>query len=172
MVLRGKLDVLQGLILDAQLAADAEGASGLVGDLEEAMALVRRMVSSEVMDQPLGDWQLMGLSPAEIRRASHHTFELFKVPFMYPSVRQGDVVARLYLCRAVAREAELACYHAFPVSSPADAADAGERADLKLALNRLSSAFYVMQCKFVGGHYGVSKKPGPLRGWKPPAKSA
>lgn len=172
MVLRGKLDVLQGLILDAQLAADAEGASGLVGDLEEMMTLVRRLVSCEVMGQPLGDWTLMGLSAAEIRRASHHTYELFQVPFMYPSVRQGDVVSRLYLCRAFAREAELACYHAFPVLSPADPADAGERADLKLALNRLSSAFYVMQCKFVGGHYGTSKKPGPLRGWKPPAKSA
>jgi ethanolamine utilization cobalamin adenosyltransferase len=89
---------------------------------------------------------------------------------MYPSVRQGDVVARLYLCRAFAREAELACYQAFPVRSPADAGDPGERADLKLALNRLSSAFYVMQCKFVGGHYGIGKKPGPLRGWRPPAK--
>lgn len=172
MILRGKLDVLQGLILDAQMAAEAEDASGLVGDLEETMALVRKMVSCEVMDLPLGDWRLLGLGSEEIRYASHHTWELFQVPFMYPSVRQGEVVARLYLCRAFAREAELACYQAFPVRTPAEAGDPGERADLKQALNRLSSAFYVMQCRFVGGHYGASKKPGPLRGWKPPAKSA
>ncbi len=171
MVLRGKLDVLQGLILDAQIAAEAEGASGLVGNLEETIDLVRRMLSCEVMDTPLGDWKLLGLGADEIRRASHHTYELFQVPFMYPSIRQGEVVARLYLCRAFAREAELACYQAFPVRSPADPEDAGERSDLKQALNRLSSAFYVMQCKFVGGHYGVGKKPGPLRGWRPPAKS-
>lgn len=172
MVLRGKLDVLQGLILEAQIAAEAEGASGLVGELEEAMALCRRLLSCEVMDQSLGDWRIMGLGSDEIRYASHHTHELFAVPFMYPSVRQGDVVARLYLCRAFVREAELACYAAFPVRSPADPDDAGERVDLKLALNRFSSAFYIMQCKFVGGHYGVGKKPGPLRGWRPPAKNA
>lgn len=167
MVLRGKLDVLQGLVLDAQLAAEREGASGLVGDLEELMTLVRRMVSCEVLDQPLGEWRLMGLGADEIRHASHHTYELFHVPFMYPSIRQGDVVARLYLCRAYARDAELACYHAFPVSSPADPSDPGERVDLKQALNRISSALYVMQCKFVSGRYGIAKKPGPLRGWKP-----
>lgn len=171
MVLRGKLDVLQGLILDAQRVADDEGASGLVGDLEDAMALCRQIVSAEVMDTPLKPWLIGGLGPDELRHASHHTFELYGVPFMYPSIHQGEVVARLYLCRAAAREAELACYQAFPVPSAVDPGDAGERPDLKLALNRLSSAMYVLQCKFVGGHYGVRRKPGPLKGWRPPAKA-
>jgi ethanolamine utilization protein EutL len=172
MVLRGKLDVLQGLILDAQRVADEEGASGLVGDLEDVMALCRQMVGAEVMDTPLAPWQIAGLDPDAIRHASHHTFELYGVPFMYPSIHQGEVVARLYQCRAAAREAELACYQAFPVpTSATDPGDGGERADLKLALNRLSSALYVMQCKFVGGHYGVRRKPGPLKGWRPPAKA-
>lgn len=164
MVLRGKLDLLQGLVLDAQLAASEEGVSGLVGDLEEAMALLRRMVGCEVLDQPLPPFRLCGLEPEEIRTASHRTYELYGVPFMYPSVHQGRIVARLYLARAHAREAELAAYQAFP---PADGGP-GERADLKLALNRLSSAIYLMQCKYVGGHYGAPRRPGPVRGWRPP----
>ncbi|MFO0573147.1 MAG: ethanolamine utilization microcompartment protein EutL [Polyangia bacterium] len=171
MVLRGKLDVLQGLILDAQRVADDEGASGLVGDLEDAMALCRQIVGAEVMDTPLAPWQIGGMGPDELQRASHRTYELYGVPFMYPSIHQGEVVARLYLCRAGAREAELACYQAFPVPSATDPGDGGERTDLKLALNRLSSALYVLQCKFVGGHYGVRRKPGPLKGWRPPAKA-
>jgi ethanolamine utilization protein EutL len=153
--LRGKLDTLQGLILEAQCAADAGGARGLVGELGEALELSRKMVGAEVTGKPLPPWKLGGLDPAELRWASHHTHELFGVPFMFPSVRQGPVVAHLYTARAYAREAELALYAAFP--------EAGERADLKLALNRLSSALYLMTTKYV-----ASQRRGPVKGWKPP----
>jgi ethanolamine utilization protein EutL len=159
MALRGKLDTLQGLLLDAQVAADAEGARGLVGELGEALDLTRALVGSEVTGKPLPPWKLLGLDPPDIRRASHRTFELYGVPFMYPSVHQGPVVARLYLARAYAREAELKLYGAFAE---------GERSDLKLALNRLSSAIYVMTTKYVGGHYpGERRRLGPVKGWKP-----
>ncbi|MCU1280705.1 MAG: hypothetical protein JWM53_4251, partial [bacterium] len=68
----------------------------------------------------------------------------------------------LYTARAYAREAELALYLAF--------ASADERADLKLAMNRLSSALYLMTIKYVGGKYaGEHLRPGPVKGWKPPA---
>ena len=43
---------------------------------------------------------------------------------MFPSVRQGPVVAALYTARAYAREAELALYLGVP-------GDADERADLE-----------------------------------------
>jgi ethanolamine utilization cobalamin adenosyltransferase len=78
---------------------------------------------------------------------------------MFPSVRQGPVVARLYTARAYAREAELAAYVAFPDDA---------RADLKLALNRLSSALYLMTVKYLAGRYGGSERKGPVKGWKPP----
>jgi ethanolamine utilization cobalamin adenosyltransferase len=159
MALRGKLDTLQGLLLDAQLAADGEGAGDLVGELAEALELTRQVVGCEVMDRPLGAWKLAGFSPDEIRRASHRTWEMYGVPFMFPSVRQGPVVAKLYLARAYAREAELKLHAAFP--SPE------ERADLKLALNRLSSALYLMTAKYVGGRYRARRNVGPVKGWKP-----
>lgn len=162
--LRGKLDTLQGMLLDAQCAADDDGARGLVGELGQALELCRSLVGAEVMGTPLPAWTLLGMSPAEIRTASHKTWELYGVPFMFPSVRQGPVVARLATARAYAREAELAAYTAFPGDD--------ERADLKLALNRLSSALYLMQCKYVGDRYpGENRRPGPVKGWKPPAAS-
>jgi ethanolamine utilization protein EutL len=162
--LRGKLDTLQGLILAAQHVAAGEKVGGLVGDLQEALDLTRRLVGCEVTGQPLGEVRLLGLTAAELRHASHHTIELYGVPFMLPSVRQGGVVAALYLCRAYTREAELAAYGAF--------AD-GERDDLKLALNRLSSALYVMSCMYVGGRYHGGRRPvGPVEGWRPPARGA
>jgi ethanolamine utilization cobalamin adenosyltransferase len=81
---------------------------------------------------------------------------------MIPAVRHGPVVAALALARAYAREAELAAYTAF--------AD-GERDDLKLTLNRLSSALYLMTCMYVGGRYHGGRRPvGPVEGWRPPSK--
>jgi ethanolamine utilization protein EutL len=160
MLLRGKLDTLQGLLLDAQCAADADGARGLVGELGEALELARALVGAEVTDRALAPWKLGGLDAPALRHASHHTLELFGVPFMFPSVRQGPVVARLYTARAYAREAELALHAAFP--------DGDERADLKLALNRLSSALYLMTVKYLAGRVGGVKRPGPVKGWKPP----
>ncbi len=161
MDLRGKLDLLEGAIFDAQVAADSEGARDLVGELEESLALVRRIVGAEVTGRPLGEWKLAGMEPAQIRHASHHTQELYGVPFMYPSVRHGIVVAKLYLARASAREAERALLRALP-----------ERADLLLALNRLSSLLYVLTCKYVGGRYDLGRKPvGPVKGWRPPPRA-
>jgi ethanolamine utilization cobalamin adenosyltransferase len=167
--LRGKLDTLQGLLLDAQCAADADGARGLVGELGEALELARAIVGAEVTGRPLPAWKLSGLSPTELRYHSHHTHELYGVPFMFPSVRQGPVVARLYTARAYAREAELALYLAFP--EPPGALEASDRGDLKLALNRLSSALYLMTIKYVAGRYaGEHRRPGPVKGWKPPTR--
>lgn len=158
MDLRGKLDLLEGHLLDAQIAADDAGVRDLVGDLEESLALVRSIVGAEVTGRPLGDFTLGGMDAARIRWASHHTQELFGVPFMYPSVRHGAPVAKLYLARAMAREAERALLRALP-----------GRADLLVPLNRLSSYLYVLTCKLAGGRYESGRRPvGPVRGWKPP----
>jgi ethanolamine utilization protein EutL len=161
MDLRGKLDLAEGYLLDAQIAANADGMRNLVGELEEALALVRRVVGAEVTGRPLGAFVLGGMDPARIRWASHHTFELYGVPFMYPSIRHGAPVAKLYLARAGAREAERALLRALP-----------DRADLLLALNRLSSYLYILTCKAAGGRYGGRRPVGPVRGWKPPGGGA
>jgi len=112
---------------------------------------------------------LFGLGADEIRDATHHTLELYGVPFMYPDVRQGPVVAKLGLARAVAREAEVATLLAFPPAGGLVTA-APARADLAHALNRISSALYLLTCRYVAGLYPGARRPlGPVRGWKPPA---
>ncbi len=50
-VARGKLDLLQSALLDAQVAADADGARGLVGELGEILELARALVGAEVTDR-------------------------------------------------------------------------------------------------------------------------
>jgi ethanolamine utilization cobalamin adenosyltransferase len=166
-VARGKLDLLQSAILDAQVAADAEGARTLVGELSEVLELSRALVGAEVTGKPAPAVALFGLGDDELRDATHHTHELYGVPFMYPDVRQGPVVAKLSLARAAAREAEVAIIQAFPPTAGPTAPPA--RADLAHALNRISSALYLCACKYVAGRYeGTRRALGPVRGWRPP----
>jgi ethanolamine utilization protein EutL len=168
-VARGKLDLLQSTLLDAQVSADADGAGGLVGELGEILELARALVGAEVTGRAVPAPTLFGLGADEIRDATHHTLELYGVPFMYPDVRQGPVVAKLGLARAVAREAEVATLLAFPPAGGLVTA-APARADLAHALNRISSALYLLTCRYIAGLYRGARRPlGPVRGWKPPA---
>jgi ethanolamine utilization protein EutL len=168
---RGKLDLLQSAVLDAQVAADTDGARALVGELGEILELARALVGAEVTGREVPAPRLFGMSADEVRDATHHTYELYGVPFMYPDVRQGPVVAKLSLARGIAREAELAVIAAFPPARGAVTAPPA-RADLAHALNRISSALYLLACRYVAGLYAGSRRPlGPVRGWKPPAAS-
>jgi ethanolamine utilization protein EutL len=168
-VARGKLDLLQSAVLDAQAAADAENARTLVGELGEVLELARALVGAEVTGKPAPAVRLFGLGDDELRDATHHTQELYGVPFMYPDVRQGPVVAKLGLARGIAREAEVAITTAFPPETGGPAAPPA-RADLAHVLNRISSALYLCACKYVAGRYEGTRRPlGPVRGWRPPA---
>ena len=130
-------------MLDAQVAADADGARGLVGELGEILELARALVGAEVTGREVPPPRLFGMGSDELRDATHHTYELYGVPFMYPDVRQGPVVAKLSLARGIAREAELAVIAAFPPARGAVTAPPA-RADLAHALNRISSALYLL----------------------------
>ncbi len=167
-VARGKLDLLQAAVLDAQVAADTDGARGLVGELGEILELARALVGAEVTGRAVPPPTLFGMASDELRDATHHTHELYGIPFMYPDVRQGPVIAKLNLARALAREAEVAVTAAFPPTAGAVTAPPG-RADLAHALNRVSSALYLLACRYVAGQYEGSRRPlGPVRGWRPP----
>jgi ethanolamine utilization protein EutL len=168
-VARGKLDLLQSAVLDAQTAADAEDARALVGELGEVLELARALLGAEVTGKAAPPVSLFGMGDDELRDATHHTHELYGVPFMYPDVRQGPVVAKLGLARAIAREAEIAITLAFPAQTGGATAPPA-RADLAHALNRVSSALYLLACKYVAGLYeGNRRALGPVRGWRPPA---
>jgi ethanolamine utilization protein EutL len=167
-VARGKLDLLQAVVLDAQVAADADGARALVGELGEILELARALVGAEVTGRAMPPPRLFGMPSDELRDATHHTHELYGIPFMYPDVRQGPVIAKLNLARAIAREAEVAITAAFPPATGAVTAPPG-RADLAHALNRVSSALYLLACRYVAGLYEGGRRPlGPVRGWRPP----
>lgn len=136
-VLRGKLDSLEGELLLVQTEAPAE----FLTPLENAMQLIRRILAADVKGEQLADWRLDGMSPEQIHRASHHPEEFGFSGHIQLSVAQGRFAALLNRLRTQTRECELCAVLAYQHD------DLIDRGDLVLALNRLSSYFYVLQLR-------------------------
>lgn len=149
-ILRGKLDTLQSQILKAEILCKNLNENKLIiNELEEILAYVRKILACEVMEEPLPSMNLLGLNEKDLRAYSHNPKKYLNTDhIMYPSYEMGDVVVELNSLRAATREVEIVAFKAFKNEE-------GElsRNDIALALNRLSSCFYVMMCKYVSGKY-------------------
>ena len=137
--LRGRFDSLEAKILETQLAFRRLGIEKGIADLADTLAFVRELLRCEVLDQPLGPMLLFGMDEAEIRSRSHAPKKFYGIPHFFASVDDGEAVVLLNSLRTAVRETEIAAYEAFKT-------EGGEplREDIGRALNRLSSAFYVM----------------------------
>ncbi|MBQ9008578.1 MAG: hypothetical protein IJ088_04520 [Clostridia bacterium] len=134
---RGKLDTLESEILVLQTSCPEEWRS----PLHDALTLTRSVLAAEVREIPLSPWTLQGMSPEEIHRCSHHPEEFGFPGHILPSPEHGLLAAQLNRLRALTRETELAAVQAFWDGQKVT------REDLVLALNRLSSYFYVLQLR-------------------------
>ena len=131
---RGAVDTLEAELLLCQSHCKA-----LCKPLQELLDLARRLISSEVLGEPLKETTLCGLNEAEIRKRSHFPQEYYGQPHFMPEASHGDVVLQLNRCRCAARSVELAAAEAFT-----DAEGNCTRQDLLRALNRMSSMLYLL----------------------------
>ena len=136
-LLRGKLDTLESEILVQQAACGEEW----VAPLNDALLLVRSVMAAEVRDIPVPAWTLDGMGPEEVHRCSHHPEEFGFPGHILPEAGHGLTAAQMNRLRAICRETELAAVRVFWD---------GQRLaheDCVLALNRLSSYFYILQLR-------------------------
>ena len=145
---RGALDYLESKIICTQVIADKKGYKSLVNDLEEIVGLVRTLIRVQITGEELGDYKIIGLTAAEMREHSHHSTKYYGVSHFLPSYKQGEIVAKLNALRTLARKTELVAYDAFK-----DENKNVSRNDIIEALNRMSSVFWIMMCKFIKGLY-------------------
>ena len=106
-----------------------------------ALRLTRAVLAAEVKEAPLPPWTLDGMGPEEVHRCSHHPEEFGFPGHILPAPEHGLLAARLNRLRALTRETELAAVQAFWDGQSV------RREDIVLALNRLSSYFYVLQLR-------------------------
>lgn len=156
-LLRGRLDSLIAdvVLVQTELAQEGQlkGQNGpaVKKALAELRSWLGRILRSEVTGEPLPALTLGSLSYEQIREISHHPLRHLKHDHILPDVSQGLGAARLNRLRTQAREVELCAVKAF--INP----DGGtSRDDLILALNRLSSAIYILQILVVADNAGVT----------------
>ena len=125
--LRGKLDSLQAQFLLGIAQANELGRADYAADLGECFALAQAIMAAEVKEAPLPPPSLLGMDSAALRRASHEHY-------VEPHAGMGGLCLALNALRTQVRETELA-------------ACALDRLDLIEALNRMSSAVYLLFLK-------------------------
>ena len=143
---RGRLDALCAQILCLQAEADGAGQLALSEALGEVLDRVRQILGAEVREAPLADAALLGMSDEALRRASHNVRESCGIDHPIPDRRMGRLALGVNLLRTQVREAELSALAAF-----AGADGVCTRQDIVKALNRLSSAVYLIFCRLLSG---------------------
>ena len=131
---RGCIDNLEGELLLCQ-----KEFPHLSGALQEILDLARKLIRCDVLEQPVGEIRLCGLSQQEQRRRSHFPQEYYGIPHFMPAKEDKITVLQLNRLRTLARQAELAALDAF-----SDRQGNPTREDILQALNRMSSMLYIL----------------------------
>lgn len=139
---RGAMDTLEAELLLCQLNHPK-----CAKDVGQILDLARRLIRCEVLEEPVPQGKLCGLTEEEQRARSHRPQDFFGIPHFMPSVSDGASVLALNKCRCTARAAELAAVDAF-----VDRDGKAVRGDILRALNRMSSMLYVLMCMEKSGN--------------------
>jgi ethanolamine utilization cobalamin adenosyltransferase len=143
-VWRGKLDSLTAMILEAQALGWEKDNREYVNDLQEILEFLRRLLPCEYKDIPVEEFRLLGLTAEELKVRSHDPQKYYGHKHVLFEYRMGPLCVRLNSLRTAVRETELAAAAAFkdPEGKPI-------REDIIMALNRISSLFYIMIFKYL-----------------------
>lgn len=134
---RGSIDALEAEIVLCQLSAVT-----VRKELGEILSLARLLIRCEVLNEPVPQEKLCGLTQDEIRRRSHFPQEFYGQPHFMPEHTDGAAILHINQCRCMARQAELAAVRAF-----ADDEGNVTRTDILKALNRMSSMLYILMIR-------------------------
>ena len=140
---RGQIDSLEAEILLLQYECDKYGERDTLKKLGEILELARMILGAEVKQEPLPDFRLFGMTEQELRTASQNVRESMGMDHPVPDYRMGALCVKLNRLRTQVRETELYAARAFPD---------GAREDIILALNRMSSAVYLLFLEGVKKH--------------------
>ena len=127
-IFRGKVDSLEAEMLLCQLKMPH--LQSKIGDL---LTLTRKLLSCEVLAEPLEEKPLWGMTAEEIRHRSHFPQTYYNQPHFMPEHTHGENVLYLNKLRTQIRETELAANQALP-----------HRQDILKTLNRMSSLVYIL----------------------------
>ncbi len=135
---RGKMDTLEAELLLCQSMAQEP----VYCYLQEGLELARNLLRWDVLEEPVKESCLMGLTQHQLREHSHRPQDFYGQPHFMPSGKDSPLLLQVNRARCSAREAELAAVEAF-----SDKEGNLTRPDLIQALNRLSSMLYLIMIR-------------------------
>lgn len=133
---RARLDasIAQAVWLQVELK-DTE----MKGWLADIRSLLGNIMRADAMNEPLGEQNIAGLCADELHRLSHNPLKFIGHDHIVPEASHGLQSALLNLLRTSVRETEISAAQIF-----IDQHFQVQRPDIMQALNRLSSAVYVL----------------------------
>ncbi|MDO5083831.1 MAG: hypothetical protein Q4D89_10575 [Arachnia propionica] len=143
--LRGQADSLHALVLMAQAQSTVSGPRWLTEALGVLAAYCRELTSAEYNERPAAALELPGWDEKAIHKATHDPDGVLGVPHATIDGTSPILMHWLNLCRTHCRELELTALDTFP--DP----EHPYGPSLNHALNRLSSAFYLLQLRLGEG---------------------
>lgn len=148
LILRGRVDSLHALVMLTASVARRFELPELAQQLDTLAAYCREIMSAEYNLRPAAALTLMGKSEAELHEISHRPDQHLGLPHLVPGPHDHEILHWLNVLRTQAREVEVVALQAFPPDAPDPT---GVNASLARALNRLSSAVYVLELYFQAG---------------------
>lgn len=119
--------------LEAELLLGISELPALSAPLGEVLTLCRKCLASEVLESPLEDMTLGGLSEKELRQRSHFPQNYYGIPHFMPEATDGKTILLLNKLRSIVRNTERSATLALP-----------HRTDILQAFNRMSSFLYIL----------------------------
>ncbi len=140
---RGAMDLLEAELLLCQ----ADAPEAIRQQLGEVLTLARNLIRWEVLEEPVREEKLWGMSQQELRNRSHRPQDYYGQPHFMPAPTDPKLLLQVNRARCLARQAELAAVEAF-----ADRDGNPTRVDILQALNRMSSMLYLIMVQLKAGH--------------------
>ena len=134
---RGAIDDLEAEILLRQ-----QEIPGCKQPLQEILELARKLIRCDVLEEPVGEVILCGMSQQEQRQRSHFPQDYYGIPHFMPSCEDSREILMLNRLRSIARKAELLAVDAF-----LDREGNPTREDILQAMNRMSSMLYILMLR-------------------------
>ena len=134
---RGEMDLLEGELMLCQLECP-----DFQEELGQILELSRQLIRCDVLEEPVKEASLCGLSQQQLRSHSHFPQEYYGQPHFMPSADDGRELLQLNRCRCLTRKAELSAVEAF-----SDREGNPTRPDILRALNRMSSMLYILMIR-------------------------
>ncbi|MBQ2893160.1 MAG: ATP-binding protein [Oscillospiraceae bacterium] len=134
---RGKMDLLEAELMLCQLKVPEFSV-----ELQDILDTARYLLRCEVLDEPVLERKLCGLTEQELRKRSHLPQNFYGQPHFMPAHTDGEKILLLNRARCIARQVELAAVAAFT-----DEKGNPTRLELLRMLNRLSSMLYLLMIR-------------------------